>query len=650
MTKKEDSEEIDLAEILCRLWAYKFLHVSIIFISIFVSIFYIINTEKVYTASSTFIPHKPNSSDGLQNQYSSIPSGLSLLGFAGTVDKTKQFIERFTGREFILRIADKLDLRNDKFFSNYDANTSKPAWQLELKALINWNSTLPDPANKAEWTVLKNFKNHVTMKSTEAGAITLTVEHSDAKRAAEIANFIVSESISIVKSEEIKNSNDRVKYLSQLLADSLIKLGTAESNLKQFMLSNNSASVTAFYNSSVMLDELRAERANSEKQIETIDVLLTYIRGQSPTTYGYLELREKYPLLDQPDFRRILGISETISAWRWPSLKALIKAQSSIRDRAGSLEAEIRKLEIEALKNAESAEELRKLMRAVKLAEAWHKVLTEQVKSVSILAGYTPDNSQILAIANIPIIATKPQKILILIFGTIIGSFFSAVLALVLGWKKGVFHSREALVKAIDPRFEERSRFLKYYRNSNLKEAQQNLNIRPAPWLKHLFLETAGNHRPSTVIVADTTDFKYASLIARLLGSSASDFDVSVAYVDLSKNTSFEEGNVGTQGSQTKDDINAIEHIKGCTEYDYIGGKQNVDWLFSKSFQDTLASLNRKYDVVLFSAELNTLNILYSSGLIKNSKLLIFAAKGKTKSREIHKLANQGSIEIALLW
>ena len=34
-------------------------------------------------------------------------------------------------------------------------------------------------------------------------------------------------------------------------------------------------------------------------------------------------LRVRTPLVDDLDFRRIVGMSETISAWSWPTLEAI---------------------------------------------------------------------------------------------------------------------------------------------------------------------------------------------------------------------------------------------------------------------------------------------------------------------------------------
>ena len=78
----------------------------------------------------------------------------------------------------------------------------------------------------------------------------------------------------------------------------------------------------------------------------------------------------RYPLLDQASFRHILGLSEVISAWSWPTAQSVSQVEDSIRDRIAALEGEITKLEADALRYAASAEEFARLTRDLKVAEA----------------------------------------------------------------------------------------------------------------------------------------------------------------------------------------------------------------------------------------------------------------------------------------
>ena len=650
MFREESNDGINLAEILFRLWAYKFLFVALIFGFVCSAVVYISITPKIYTSTGVFIPEdKEPSNYFLDGALSNLGALSQLTGISSDASNTDALIERFTGREFVLQLAHELKLFNDNFFNSYDPKIQEPFWKTKLKSIIKWPTRSLNPAKIAEWNVLKNFKTYVSITKTSGGAIQISSDHFDPERAAEIANHVMHKIVDVLKSEKIQNTKNRLDYLSQNLADSLIAFENTEENLKQFMLSNNTAAPESFYKGSITLDNLRTQREESKKQINTIDVLLSHAARSSPTFQDYEALRNKYPSLDQSDFRRMLGISEIISAWSWPSLKTLTRVRNSIQDRISSLETEIRKYEKEAIKYATSAEQLNKLKREMKIAEATYKVLVEQAKIQSLAAGYTPDTSQIIAAADAAIVESQPKKMLILALATTAGFFVSALLALTLSANKGVFYSSGELLNAINPRFYHKIRSLSFYRTGSLQKVQDRLISRPAPWLKQLLLEIAAHRGTSTIVVVDTTNFHAATLIARLLAAQAHEFDMSVAYVDLSKTLQLQDIKQDDQVSETKTEIEVAEIINGCAEYNYRGGKQNVDWLFSKSFQETLDFLNTKHDTIIFSANSDILDLLLASGNLHEEKLVIHASRGKSTFDNIRKLNARGNIEVALL-
>ena len=650
MNREEANDEINLAELLLRLWKYKFLFVVVILIFVCCSVVYISKTPKIYTSTSIFIPENKSSSNTFLNgALAQLSSIKQLTGISPVASNSEALIERFTGRDFILQLAHELKLYDDQFFNRDAPKIQEPFWKTKLKSLINWQSRSLNPAQIAEWNVLENFKKNVTITDTSGGAIKISSDHFDPERAAEIANHTTTKIISVLKTEKLESVNAHLDYLSQRLADSLIAFENAEENLKQFMLSDNTVAKESFYKGSIILDKLRTQLEDSKKQIDTIDVLLSYTGRASHTFQDYSALRKKYPLLDQSDFRRILGISEIISAWSWPSVETLMRIRNSIQDRISSLETEIRKYEKEAIKYATSAEQLNKLKREMQIAEATYKVLVEHAKIQSLAAGFTEDTSQIIAAADAAIVETEPKKRLILAIAATAGFLVSAILSLILSSNKGVLYSSGELLRTISPKFHHKIRSLNYYRTSNLHELQDRLVRRPAPWLKQLFLETSANRRTTSIIVADTTNLHAATVIARLLAVRAHEFDMSVAYVDLSKTLQLLDIKQDDQVGETKTEIEVAEFITGCTEYNYRSGRQNVEWLFSKSFQKTIDFLNTKHDTIIFSANSDILDLLLASGKLHEEKLVIHASKGKTTYENIRKLNALGNIEIALL-
>lgn len=650
MISQDHGDETNFVELFLRFWAYKFLFLTVMLIFVVFAIVYINFAQKIYTSNSIFIPEKQTSNQTLGNVVSS--ELVSLIGLSPESSSTEEWIERFTGRKFVLEVAAELNLSNDQFFNSYDPKASKPIWKEKLKELIGWESSSLNPVKIAEWNVLQSFQKHILLTETEAGAIEVKVQHFNPQRAAEINNHITNKIISVLKSENIQANDDKVNYLSERLADSLINLENAQEKLKQFMLLNSTSASASFYKNSLILDNLRTQQEDGRRQISTIDVLLSYTAGtagSSPTFQDYLTLRNKHPLLDKSDFRRLLGISEIGSAWSWPSVETLKRVRNSLQNRSSSLQSEIRMHEEEAKKYAMSAGRLAELTREVKVAEATHQVLLAQVTTSSITAGFTPDTAQIISAANVEILATKPNKMLVLTLAPTFGFFVSATLALILSWKQGVLYSSGELLKAINPKFYHKIRTLKYYRTSSFNETQERVIQQPVSWLKQLCLETLINQGPSPIVIADTTNTDNAAMIARLLAVSGLEFGLSIAYIDLSKIMQFKDKTPNDQASETIIDLKAAESSNGCTEYNYLGGKRNSDWLFSKSFQETFNALNAKHDTIIMSANSDALELLHSSGKLHEAKLVIHASKGKITYENIKKLNAQGNIEVALL-
>ena len=113
-------------------------------------------------------------------------------------------------------------------------------------------------------------------------------------------------------------------------------------------------------------------------------------------------MRNDYPLVDDVNFRRILGMSESISGWSWPEAATLDAVADTLLDRIQRLKVEINDIEKEAQKFASSAEQLSRLKRDAKIAEATYTVLIEQVKSQSLVAGYRPDTFKVFEFSTPP--------------------------------------------------------------------------------------------------------------------------------------------------------------------------------------------------------------------------------------------------------
>ena len=85
-------------------------------------------------------------------------------------------------------------------------------------------------------------------------------------------------------------------------------------------------------------------------------------------------------------------------------------------------------------------------MRDVKIAEATFTVLTEQVKSQSLAAGFKPDTFKVFSYANQPLHPSSPNILLLLILGAVLGFFLGCISSLFIAARKGVFYTKSSLI------------------------------------------------------------------------------------------------------------------------------------------------------------------------------------------------------------
>ena len=109
------------------------------------------------------------------------------------------------------------------------------------------------------------------------------------------------------------------------------------------------------------------------------------------------------------------------------------------------MNADIDIIEEKAKIYATSAEDLAKLTREAKIAEATYIVLIEQVKSQSLAAGFQPENFKVFEYATPPIVPSSPNRIL---FYTRSGNWYilGVALALINSKRRGVYNTKSSLI------------------------------------------------------------------------------------------------------------------------------------------------------------------------------------------------------------
>ena len=171
----------------------------------------------------------------------------------------------------------------------------------------------------------------------------------------------------MIEDQDNSSKAFRLSYLAGTLADALEDMESAQSKLKEYALQNSTAAQENFVTGSVRLDTLRVEKREAEDFMTVLQRLQELVESENLDAETYEALRASFPIVDDVNFRRILGMSETISAWRWPSLETIQQVSDTLKDRSKRLDVEIADNEENAKLYASSAEELAKLTREAKL-------------------------------------------------------------------------------------------------------------------------------------------------------------------------------------------------------------------------------------------------------------------------------------------
>ena len=115
-----------------------------------------------------------------------------------------------------------------------------------------------------------------------------------------------------VQKENETSQMARLSYLSETLADAVQDMERAQQNLKDYALENSTMAEENFISGSLKLNEIRDEKRKVEDIARLLSILESLIKSGNSDDETYNVLNS-YPLLDI-DFRRILGMSEVISA------------------------------------------------------------------------------------------------------------------------------------------------------------------------------------------------------------------------------------------------------------------------------------------------------------------------------------------------
>jgi uncharacterized protein involved in exopolysaccharide biosynthesis len=624
LLNSKPGDQIDLRELLSTLWAYKLLIAITCALSIFTAGYFIRHMDKKFTSTAIFKLSKKNSVGAFSEQLGTL---AGFAGFGGRNDDSLS-ADYVNGRIFIEKLDAKLNFQADPYFNSYKPNSVDPIWKSIIKRATGWKKSSADIQENIWQRIDYTYTRNVTFKQTPDKSTKIIVTHVNPERAAEIANEIMNYIISSSKLKSNTEQDLQLNYLSNTLANALNELEISTNNLKEFKLENSSLPLENFKAGSFKLDVYREQLSRTSELYDAVAALSLIVKNKTKNQSNYLSLRKKFPIVDQVEFRRILGQNEIISSWNWPEASSINAILDTLLERKSRLETQINTSQLEAERLGQEVETYAKLQRDAKIAEASYTVLIEQVKAQSMAAGYRPDRTEIYEYATTPISPTSPNRNLILSLGAILGLISGAALSLALALPRDVFFSKTSLKNESQARITASIKSLLPLRNKSLSELNSNLAKKPRSTLRELAVEI--NKNATTMVVITSSRAKMTSIgVARAVSSYMQSENMKIAVIDFSskaRKLDIDDKQLSISSFIIAESIGQLSVLVPD------GDLEAVDMLSQREFWEHTLSLNSTFDLIFMCADNN--NAISLLNALEGKKILhiSLARTKKTKS------------------
>ncbi|MDC1265098.1 hypothetical protein N8Z93_06095, partial [Amylibacter sp.] len=579
------------------LWAYKLFIAATCALGIVFGGYYALNANKEFKSTAIFKLNNENVPGiSLGGEFSAL---ASIAGFGGASATKSLPIDQVNGRIFIKKLDSILNFEADPYFNTYNPNSVDPIWKSLIKRAIGWQESSSN-AQEATWQgIATRYSQNVVLDETMDGSIKIVVTHVNPHRAAKIANAIMNEIMISSKNKSVTEQEEQLTYMSNTLARALSDLEVSQSNLKKFALENSALPLESFAARSLQLDLLREKLNRTSELHEAVAALSLVLQDKKKDQNAYLTLRQKFPIVDQVEFRRVLGQNEIISVWSWPEASTINAVLDTLKERKSRLQSEINSSQINAERLGLAMESYAKLERDATIAEATYTVLIEQVKAQSFAAGYQPDRAEVYEYASPSISPSSPNRSLILALGAVLGLFVGAALSLVLARLRGVYYSKNSLVTEAQARLTANVRDLLHLRNKSLKDINTMLVKKPRSVLRDIAVEIHKSTAKQVVVTSSRAKLS-GNDVARTLASYMQSDNMKVAVIDFSSKAKKldidrERPSIGSFAVTEN-----VGHISILRPDDNLAA---IEMLSQRSFLKKIQSLNSTFDLVFLCAD-----------------------------------------------
>ena len=619
-------DEIDLGELFITLWAFKLLIAGTCALGIVLGGYYALNVDKKFTSGAMFKLDQQQS--GGINLSGELNALASLVGFGGGLSAIILPTDRITGRIFIESLDAKLNFQADPYFNNYNPNSVDPIWKSLIKRAVGWQKSSTDAQEFVWQGIVKRYIENVVLEETPDGSIQIVVTHVNPQRAAEIANVIMDTIISDAKNNKNTEQDQQLSYLSNTLANALNDLEVSQSNLKEFALENSALPLENFAAGSLQLDALREQLSRTSELHEAVAALWLMLQNKTTDQNNYLALRQQFPIVDQVEFRRVLGQNEIISSWSWPEASSVNTVFDTLSERKSRLQSQIKASQIDAERSGLALETYAKLEREAKIAEATYTVLIEQVKAQSMVAGSRPETTEVYEYASASISPSEPKRSLILALGAVLGLFLGGALSLVLAFRCGVYYSKNSLRTGAKARFTASVRALLPLRNKSLDDVNTMLVKKPLSVLRDMAVEIHKSAATQVVVTSSRAKLT-GNDVARGLASYMQSDIMKVAVIDFSsraKKLDIDDEKLSVKSFVVAERTGHVSVLRPD------GDLAAMELVSHRDFWKSTESLNSTFDLVFLCADNDDAISLLSALEGQKTFHITLARTKKTKS------------------
>ena len=306
-----------------------------------------------------------------------------------------------------------------------------------------------------------------------------------------------------------------------------------------------------------------------------------------------------------------------------------------MQDRIKRLNVEIVEIEENAKQFASSAEDLARLTRDMKIAEATFTVLTEQVKSQSLVAGFKPDTFKVYAYASPPLSPSSPNIKLILVLGAILGVFLGSIISILNGIRIGAFYTSSSITTKAQPVIALKSNSL--HRIARLELSKLIISIEKNN-LAGLDEATVTLAPKKLIYVANTVKNQSASQIASLLAAQSYQSGKHILLFHKTKSKkNFSDSKVKNIAGLSIEEIHdRFDVIRDLDEFSFFTSNN-----FEKQFNQLLSS----YDQIFISSNKQNSNAAlialrpFKPGLVVMTSLRRTSKELIQKLRSIHPIS-----------